>query len=245
MTGARAFTTETRRALSFTENNMKIKVTSILVLCACLAYGQRDSLRSNKFCIEIPPLSYIDVYSLPTYQVTAEMGLYRNFSLCIEGGGYFGINGSGVFSSAGRISDVKGYMAKAEIKIYTNAKHISNGSYISLEGVYKKQSFNWQDSIHLTPPYLTTFRDYKNIYCLNIKIGRSEIDKSGIIFDEYFGLGVRFRNVNSTLTPQQVGALKYDDDSNYDSGLTGQEVIPGKNVYPNIVLGFKIGYCIR
>ncbi len=199
---------------------------------------RKDSLRDNKFCIEIAPLALIDFIDVPSCEIGAEVKLINNVSAYFEGGGYY--------SAGGRMSDVNGYIIKGELKFYGNKNHISSGPYLSLEGFYKKQSFNWQDSIHLSPPSLTTFRDFKSVYCFNLKFGKLIVHKSKIILDWYVGLGVRYRNITSTLTPQQISGLKYDDDSPYDSDLTGTTVDPiGRTVGLNLELGFKIGYLLR
>jgi len=223
----------------------KVKLTILLVFALSISYGQPDSLKGNKFCIEIPPLSYLDGLNCPSYQFASEIKVYQNIAFCIQGGGYFGLNGHDWLTnqfSGNRETEVKGYLVKSEIKIYTNLNHIAAGTYFSLEAVCKNQSFNWQDSIHLAPAYITTFREFKNIYCFNLKVGQLLIYKSGFIIDWYCGLGVRLKNVTSTLTPQEVGALRYSDDSSYDSDETGQTILPAKDAYFNITAGVKIGY---
>jgi len=223
-----------------------IRLVIALICFVSVSYGQRDTLKSNKLSIEILPLSYLD--DSPSYQFAVEIKLWHNFSACLEGGGYFGLNKiNWVIKElwGSRQTDIKGYLVKPEIKYYWNKENISTGFYVSIEGAYKKQSYNWQDSIHLTPAYLTTFKESKNVYWFDAKFGQSLIYKSGIIIDWYVGGGVRFKNITSTLTAQQAGALQYNDDSNYDSDGTGITVIPGKSIVPNLTAGFKIGYCIK
>ncbi len=221
------------------------RLVILLLFFVKVLYAQQGS-GDSKFCIEIPPLAYFDAGVGPSYPIGVEIKLYQNFSACFSGGGYFGLNGHDWLTNeftGGRLTDVKGYDARLEIKYYLNREE--TGEYFSIEGRYKKQEFNWQDSIHLTPAYLTTFRDFKNIYCLTAKFGCQFLHKSRIVIDCYVGLGVRFKNVSTTLTSQQVDALKYSDDSNYDSDETGTTVIPGNYATINFEAGFKIGYQIK
>ncbi len=198
----------------------------------------------NKLSIEIPPLALLDGISGPSYQIGSEVKLCHNLSIYFEGGEYINTNIS-YYTDGGRETDLKGYLVKCELKYYLNHDEITSGNYLSLEGFYKKQSFDWQDSIHLTPPYLTTFTEFKSVYCLNVKYGQLFVYKSRIIIDWYVGLGIRFGNFTSTLTPQQVSGLKYGDTSEYDGDQLGETVYPGgKKILPNVVLGFKIGYRI-
>ncbi|HSY77596.1 MAG TPA: hypothetical protein VK890_12100, partial [Bacteroidia bacterium] len=145
-----------------------------------------------------------------------------------------------------RLTNVKGYVLKYEFKYYLNQEHISNGYYVSIELFYKKESFNWQDTIHSPTPYLTTYRLFKDIYSPNLKYGRMIVFKSRIIFDWYIGVGVRFKNTTSTLTPPQVNDLKYGINTSYDPQDYDLTFYPGgKSIEPNFEAGFKVGYQLR
>jgi hypothetical protein len=205
--------------------------------------NKTDSLQNHRLSIEISPLSLLNGYE-QSYRIGLEVNLYKNLSVYIEGSGYFLINNN-FFDLDGRLSNVKGDIIKCELKYYLNQYSEFKRNYLSVQGFYKKQSFDWQDSIHLTPAYLTTFRDFKNVYAFDIKYGQVITYKKRFIVDWYIGIGVRFKNVTSTLTSTQQAALEYDDDNEYDSDLLGDIVNPtGKSIVPDIDLGIRIGYLI-
>ncbi len=224
-------------------------ITFLLALLVSYSFAQnpiiirKDTLSDNKLCVEISPLGFFD--APPSYQLGSEIKLKNNLSLYVEGGGYFNVN-EVTLNDGGRLSDAKGYIIKCELKYYLNKTHTSNGYYLSLEGFYKKQSFNWQDSIHLTPAYLTTFPDFVSVYCFNAKFGQLIVYKHRIIIDWYVGLGIRFKNITSTLTQQQMSGLKYNNNDNpYNTTEVYWSTYPGgKEIFPNLDLGFKIGYRI-
>jgi hypothetical protein len=227
---------------------MKTKLLILLLFIARIGWGQEPQDIDNKISIEIPPLATLNpIYNTPSYGLGVEAKIKENIAIYVEGNGYFPLT-SNTFLASGyneqyRLSDVRGYCVRAEIKFYLNKQGFTSGYYLSAEGFYKNQSFNWQDSIHLTPAYLTTFRDYKTVYCFNLKYGCVFAHKSGILVDFYVGLGVRIREVSSTLNPQEVAALKYSDDNQYNSGGIGDMTNPnGHTVLPNITAGFRIGY---
>jgi len=204
------------------------------------SYGQ-DTLTPCKFSIDVAPLNFIDLYTCPAYQVGIECKIFKAFSIHLQGGQYFRIQ----HQWGSRLNNLSGYLIKCELKYYLNRPQLSRGSYIALEAIYKTQNYDWQDSIHLTPAYLTTYQVTKYISAFNLKIGDLIAFKSGIILDFYAGLGLRYRKLNTSLTTQEVNALKYSDDSNYDGNEAGGMGAPANYWNPNIVLGFRIGYILK
>jgi hypothetical protein len=218
---------------------MKTKLLILLLFIARIAFGQAWTTEDNKFSLEICPTAFLDFENGPMYEIGTEYKLHKNISMYIQGGGY-------IPAEFDRISDIKGYLIKAEIKYYLNADEVSTGKYVALTGTYKNQSFNFQDSIRLNPPYLKTFRDFKSIYAFSIKYGNLHVFNSGIIIDWYIGIGLRFKYVTSTLTPQEVATLRYNNDSSYDSDILGDTTFPyGYALEPNADIGIRIGYRIK
>lgn len=218
-------------------------LTCIGLSSAAQQNDKSDSVEKNKLSIELSPLSLLDVYDASSLRIGVEANLYKNLSVYIEGSQYFLINNN-FFNLEGRMSNVKGNIIKGEIKYYLNQYSEWHG-YLSIQGFYKKQSFDWQDSIHLTPAYLTTFREFKSVYAFDVKYGQQRIYKKRFIFEWYIGIGVRFKDVTSTLTPAQQGSLQYSDDNQWDSDLLGDIANPiGKSIVPDLDLGIRIGYLI-
>ncbi|HTB05581.1 MAG TPA: DUF3575 domain-containing protein [Bacteroidia bacterium] len=215
---------------------MRLKITILILFITNLSHAQIGS-GNSKFCIEIAPLSWLANLEGYSYQLGTEFRLDNHLSGYVSGEGYFrGGDGD-------RSNNVRGYNVRLELKYYFNRD--AGGQYVSIEGMYKKQEFNWQDSIHTTPAYQTTFRVSKDVSCLTAKYGCQFLHKSRIVLDCFVGLGVRFKNVTTTLTQQQVNGLKYNDDSSYESDEIGYLVKPGMYVLPNLEAGFKIGYQIN
>jgi len=215
---------------------MKIRILICGMLFSNLLYAQ-DGSGDSRFCVEIAPLSWLINLEGYSYQIGGEYKLSNNFSAYVAGAGYFP-EGDG-----DRCTDLKGYNGRIEIKYYLNRE--VNGYYFSIEGMHKKEEFNWQDSIHFAIPYLTTYRVFKDVSCLTLKFGCQFLHKSRIVIDLYTGLGIRFKNIMTTLTSQQANALNSSDDNQYDSDEIPFFAWPGKSILPNIEAGFKIGYQIK
>jgi hypothetical protein len=191
-----------------------------------------------KLCIESNLLPLLGIDDCSSYRVGAELKIHNNISAYVEGGGYFsGVSGLQIPFNA------KGYIAKAEIKLYLNRDKVCYGNYLSIEGVYKKQSYDWTDTIKLVPQYIKTFRMSKNVECLDVKYGYLASFKSGIIIDVYTGIGIRFKDVSSTLSPQEYNSVTFGKYEDY--GDTFYENVIGKLSCFNITMGIKIGYRIK
>ncbi len=215
---------------------MKLKLCLLFLLFAGLAHSQDDEYENKRLSLEVMPCGLIDGFSSPSYQGGVEFRIYKALSMNISAGGYFG----GWVASQ---TNVKGYLVRIEPKIYP--PH-ADGGYTSVECLYKKESFDWTDSIMLSPPYEKTFRIFKSNIAFTLKIGQCKTFKSGIVIDWYVGLGVRFKNVTSTLTPLEAKHMSFTPAGvNEDPSDTYAAMYSIGNYWvPNIELGVKIGYCL-
>lgn len=215
---------------------MKNLLTFIFLTVSVSSFGQEKQNKddsSNKVCIKIAPLALIDIYSGSSYRIGTEFKLYKNFSLALEGGGYLkNYNG---------MKDIKGYTFKTELKKYLKSKYENVGNYISLEYFYKRQSYNFSDSILIAPYYYKAYNVNKYITCLTIKYGVMAVSKSNFILDVFVGVGIRFKNVGCTLTEEEMKHRKDYNDSQSQPFMNGCD----KVIYPNFDAGVKVGYRIK
>ena len=107
-----------------------------------------------------------------------------------------------------------------------------------------KQSYNYWDSITLTPAYINDYAIYKNINCLSLKYGKLKVFKSNFIFEYSFCVGVRLKNATSNLSKEEA-------DHRYYGGDQGGSIVNqlnnqlGTRLLPNFSGGIKIGYQIQ
>ena len=188
--------------------------------------------------VHFTPTNLIDGFSSPSFVGGIECKLYKGISLNMEGGGYF-------FNGWASENNVEGFIAKVEPKFNVSSRDDPSWGYISAEFMYKKQSFDITDSILLTPKYVKTFTEYRNIWAITLKAGTCRVLFKRIIVDSYLGLGIRIRNVTSTLTSNEANHIDYTPPGDIDpSDVEGFEYGVGRDWFPNIELGVRIGYCI-
>ncbi len=186
----------------------------------------------NNISITIAPLSLLDIYSGSSYRFGTEAKIIKNFSLFIEGGGYFkNFNG---------MENVKGFIGKIEIKKYLNSRLKNVGNYISIEFSHKQQSYLLSDSITYFLTYEKNYDLTKTVNSFSIKYGLMGIEKSNFLVDIFLGIGVRFKNTNCSLTEYEMkNRIEYND-SQSQSLMNSC----GEFIYPNFILGIKLGYRI-
>ena len=201
---------------------------------------KHDSLIFNTkgLIVHFTPTNLIDAFSSPSFVGGVECKIYKGLSLNLEGGGY-------LRGWASTQANVKGFIVKAEPKLNVSSLSDPSWGYLSVEFMYKKQSFDWTDSVLLTPKYVKTFTEYRNVWAITLKGGTCRVFFKRIIVDSYLGLGVRVKNVTSTLTSQEAGHLNWNPPGDIDpSDVWGAEYGIGRVWYPNIELGVRVGYCI-
>lgn len=203
----------------------------LIVLCFCKA--ALTSAQNNTFNVRVAPLALLDVYSGSCFRVGLELRVVGKNSLTIEGGGYL--------RKWNGMTNMKGHILEIGVRHYFSEVQNSIGRYIAVCGSYKEQSFVYQDSIMTSSPYFTEYKTQKYVTCVNVNIGQSFIRKQRILFDVYAGLGIRIKNVSSTLSSSEFElAQRYGDSQSLYFMVT-----PGKFVWPNVNLGLRIGYIIK
>jgi hypothetical protein len=218
---------------------MKKILLVILLLTSSLFYSQVINNIDNKFSIKLNPLALIDPYGSYSYRIGSEFKIYRNYALSIEVGKYFNYA-----KNDGVRDNVKGYIIKPEIKYYINDNNLTSGQYFSLEYQYKETSFNYNDSIKITPQpaYSRDYKINKTISIINLKCGQLKVYQNRFVYEWFVGVGVRIcRGYNSLSEIENNGILTGEG---HGSGI-GRAQRNINYVLPNLTIGFKIGYSFR
>lgn len=194
----------------------------------------------NRFSVKTSPLSITNFLDGFSFKLAVEKRIFRNFSLCIEGGRYFSYGKKGLWSGS------DGYLLNPEMRFYLNSKQETQGKYVSFDYRFKDRSFNWEDSILIPSPvkntlYVKQYRIRTLASCFNIKYGFVSLINS-LVIDCFIGVGIKFRNSTSTLTELEesniYGSNNYSTFQMYRSRR-------GNFISPNITAGIKIGLCVK
>jgi hypothetical protein len=193
----------------------------------------------DRFSILTLPQSLVDVYGGTSYRLGLEFKIYRNLSAYLEGGRYFS------YFPSGPESALRGSIFLPEIKYYLNGEGFTTGRYLALQYAYKDQTTNLSDTVTIQQPAgpVRVLKNYELnaiIQSINLKYGDLVIRKKCLVIDYYAGIGVDFRNANSTLTSAEQNSIMRRG----DYSLTETRYQTGNLVYPNITFGIRIGYRI-
>lgn len=211
---------------------MKTKLLIFLLFIAEIGVGQTNEIPVPKLSIETAPLSLIDVYGGYSYRIGSEFKLHNNMSMYLEGGGYLNF-GTGT----------TGYILSVECKYYFKSGNTER-YYVSLEGEYKSQAFNWTDTVRLAnPKYVATFRIYKTVECINGGFGAILPISKRFFGDLYCGIGIRYKQATANISQQEYNEMEVGKDDDY--GLFGFMTEIGNFTYLNLMLGVKVGYRIE
>lgn len=224
-----------------TRHFMKPLFTIILVLFSCIAKAQDTSVNDLRFSVWIYPLSLIDLFDGSSYRFGAEHKLYRNIAVSLEAGGYFPFSGSPFTKSR-----PEGFLVKPAVKIYLNGKHLTMGRNITFEYSYKRQSYGYGDSIVLNgnPPFHKDYQMKRETTCINIKYGLTSFEGEGSLTFEWFaGVGARITNSYADLTEAEQEGRLTGEGHGAESGAAVRWT--GRNIYPNITAGIRIGLKLR
>ena len=173
-------------------------------------------------------MALVDFISGSSYRLGAEVRLYQAWSVKFSGGGYFrNFNG---------LENTKGAIGTLALKKYINP---ATGKYLSADFLVKNQSFNWStDTIRIAPDHIQTYRLDKHLWAISIKYGQAKVYANGFVFDWFVGLGLRYKNVSASLSPDEI---KHRDPG--DSQIVPFMTSVGHRVVPNVSIGFVVGYC--
>lgn len=195
--------------------------------------AQSATINDNKLCLKLAPLSVFDIYSGMSIRAGLEYKIKNNFALYNEIGSYV--------PNANAMHDNYGYLIKLEGKIYLNKSNLTLGQYLSTEVFFKHQSYYTYDTISYLKNYLKNYYVDKNVGCLTIKYGFLKSYKYRILVDYFIGIGIRFKNITSTLTAYENSHIKSDGD--YSLNILKNRA--GNFITPNFDVGIKIGYSFK
>ena len=218
----------------------------LLLLFGHRACAQSDEQFGHKLAVSISPLSLIDYSDGSSIRVSVDARVHNQFSFSAEAGTYTSM--ANYFSYR---QNPRGFIIKPCLKFYwRRKKQIAdpgsevNSRYLAIEYQYKQQSYQLTDSISL--PVTGTYRkDYaatKSVNCISLKYGLLFTSPDSRFFYElYGGIGIRFSNASSTLTDDEYkGLLRGEGHHNSTvAGYSSREM--GNYVYPDLLLGVKVG----
>jgi uncharacterized protein DUF3575 len=219
---------------------MRTLVLVLLLFNSLFCSGQIDtSIIDNKICIKTSPLAFIDPYGSYSYRLGAEFKLINNTAFSFELGKYYDL---------GQKKDLKikpkGFIIRPEIKVYLNKFKLSVGPFVSLDFFYKKIDFEYKDSIRLPSmqPYETQYSIWKEVYSINVRTGNLIVYKNRIAVEWYVGAGIRYIKGRNSLSSEENDNI-LTGENHGDLIGTGQRAVSG--LWPNVTIGFKIGYSIK
>lgn len=202
-----------------------------LLLSSVAAAQQHDSIDS-RLSVKLSPLSLPGVYVGPCARISLEHKLRSSWAAQYDAGVFF--------------YSTKGMTFRAELKRYLNNAGRTSGKYLSAELQYKYQRYTTpavseHDTIDGDVFDLDPFDVSKNVECLTFKFGNIKVWRSGFILEVFCGLGIRFQQVQNSLSA-------YDNEHMPSTSDYGPNIIldqAGNHVYPNLVAGVKVGYSFR
>lgn len=235
---------------------LKISVLIFIVFCLCnftakaQEKNKEDSLPSSFLILKFSPTNLVDPLA-SSIQFGLEHSLLKisdNMILAMqyELGKINGIE-------FGTDSRLKGWRARAESRIYTNAGNddLFPGTYLGLDFFFIDAYFNKDNYVmqyytsNNSDVYYYRWQEEeinKKVYGWHLKFGIQHQLKGttvlkNVMFDWYCGVGFRVRDYSST----PVGDVAQRTYVNY--GYTAYKY-NSKSSSPSIMLGFKIGYMV-
>ena len=184
----------------------------------------------SQFNLRVAPLSLIDFYNGATYKGGVEWNIVGKNAITIEGGGYLNnFNG---------LTNIDGYLIDIGVRHYLTSNNMQQSPYLAVNYFYKNQTFDYRDSIVIPIPYELNYTTSKQVHCINLNAGKVIVLKHHLLLDIYGGLGIRLKDVQSTLTEFELeNAIEYNDSQSLYFLVT-----PGNFAYPNVNLGLRIGW---
>ncbi len=224
---------------------MKAIFTLILISISSFLYSQKDStLRNNKILIKWTPTALI---GYPSLQFAGELFYRSNKSVQLE----YGLVLADISSANFGRSNLKGHKIRLEHRKYIGKKQFFyvapelNAIFVD----YTKEvdfSQSWAiDSITGEEYPLNSYSENIGMKRLiiggNIKTGFQYIlPKPRLLFDIYFGFGVRYVNTTFTSYPAVGRQVPYKD-----SFFDYYEDKENTRLAANAIIGIKLGYQIK
>lgn len=189
---------------------------------------QHSHAQKSHLDIRFAPLSLIDFYNGSCYKGGLEFQFGGNYGVFVDAGGYF--RNFNVFRN------YSGHVFETGVKRYFQRFDEGASSYLGINFTYKNQAFDFSDS--LFGGGALDYRTHKFVSCINFIFGNTMHVNERWIFDVYGGLGVRVKHVNSSATKSEIAdGIQYGDSMSLYFLVT-----PGHFIYPNLHVGFRIGF---
>jgi hypothetical protein len=199
--------------------------------------GQTPDTTNRNLLVKIAPIALLDPYSGSSIRLGAEHKIKNNKAIYLELGAFLP---NSIYNSKS-VKNNAGFTIKSELKHYLYNQNCNSGVYCSFELNYKYQSYITSDSIQLQNTYLKTYPVKKHVFSALVNFGEIFIAKCGFIIDINVGLGIRYKNVKSSLNNHENdNVIKVGD---YGTNIMANQ--SGSFFYPDINMGIRIGYCIK
>lgn len=209
------------------------KFVFLLFIISNFSFGQNSVGNDSKVSVKISPLSLIQPFVGPCAKLSIEYRVKNNIAFQNEIGIFF-------HSSSG-------FETRFEVKRYIEQPDKTIGNYFSMELFYKYQYYTTPYVIDTADPYeqnyliLEPFDVNKHVESLTFKYGQLNVFKYGFIIDAYCGLGIRFQQIKNSLSTDDNASLPPTSD--YGPNLILDKA--RNTIYPNLLLGVKIGFRVK
>jgi hypothetical protein len=219
----------------------------VIFLTLCLFLEISISFRSycqkeDKLILKFAPLDLIDPYG-ENIHLGSEFILNSPLTFETDFSAYVGLYNRN--KETPRIADRIGFKIKPEIRYYLNSKEKTvcyRGFYVADELYFITDKFKRGDTFRHYDQALDTsflYHDYERIKRFvignNFKIGYQAVTKFKLIFDFYFGIGLKYYN----------GSYDYKvPDPICCPVMRFFEIPVYKGIKPSITFGIKLGYAI-
>ncbi len=196
-------------------------------------FGQNDISPNTQLLVKIAPLPLIDFFGNNACILSIE-GKRQSLSVSADLGFLYHSIGYGLQNNRGFVGgiEVRKYLKKQAHK------------YFALGLRYKDQAYDYTDSIAIagTPKYGKEYTYEKKVTAFNVMYGIQKVRvESRFLVNAYIGLGIKIKSTTGLgLTEEEAQNRDYGD----------SQVLPllnkvGDHVFPNPLLGVKIGYALN
>ena len=205
----------------------------LLLLSSLNPLWSQEEQKQKRHLITLSPLALADVFDGASIRPGFEMQLNNRFSTGLETGFYV------PYLNATKIKP-KGFVIKPMLRYWLQPEKENN--YLAVEYMFKQQDYQYKDSLEISENrYEKKYSMKRHIHALSIRYGRMKQLGKNFVLDCYAGIGIRHIRSTSDLTPIESDAIL--------SGIDGdcplqQDIlrITGRHLYPNFLLGVRIGY---
>jgi hypothetical protein len=190
-------------------------------------------VKDNSVIISLSPMALADIFDGASVRLNGEIKIAPAYAAGLEGGFYL------PYLKATKI-EPHGFLIRPSIKKYLNGK-TNSGKFIALEYMYKKQGFDFRDSIVIdTDRYEKQYTIKRQVHSIVFKYGKLINIGKRLVLEWYCGIGIRHIRSHSNLTAAEEDGI-----------LTGEagdcpvqeDIIrlTGTRIFPDFRGGIKVG----